>query len=179
VTRMKRSDGPNSTATAILMCTTPSLPDKPGTTASRLVWCARVVAIPDPADKQERSLSNSSDVFAPSTHSGPHSAAPMALNGSNFGAGSALDAYEYDEKTAPALPPLPGQAQPQSPYDAEEDYANMPPAVQMQPAPTVPAYSGYDSEEEGRPPMPHAHWQDGQMDMVQGGAPVTYYHHGH
>lgn len=104
----------------------------------------------------------------------------MALNGSSFGAGSPIDAYEYDEKNAPALPPLPGHGDPHSAYEAEEDYANMPPAVQMQQAPSAHAYGGYDSEEEGRPPMPpHAHSQESQMGMVQGGAPATYYHHGH
>lgn len=95
----------------------------------------------------------------------------MALGGSNFGATSSLEDYQYDEKTSvPPLPPLPGHPAP--PYDAEEDYANMPPAVQMQQAPSGGAYGGYDSEEEAR--------HGAQMNMAQSGAPATYYHgHGH
>lgn len=46
-------------------------------------------------DSQERSLSNSSSIFAasmaPSGYTGHGGPAPMALNGSNFGAASSLD----------------------------------------------------------------------------------------
>ena len=103
----------------------------------------------------------------------------MALNGSNFGAASSLEDYdEYDEKSVPPLPALPVLAhvashpnQPTSPYEIEEDYSNMPPAVQMHHNPNA-AYGGYDSEEEGR----LGHGQ--QMGMVPS-APPSYHPHGY
>lgn len=98
----------------------------------------------------------------------------MTLNGSNFGAQSSLEDYDYNEKTSPPpLPPLPGQTPHVLGYD-EDDYANMPPPVQMQHTVSGGAYGGYDSEDEAR--------GHGQTAMTQVGAPATYYHgqsHGH
>ncbi|WVF67438.1 hypothetical protein IAT40_002194 [Kwoniella sp. CBS 6097] len=73
-----------------------------------------------------RSLSNSSSIFAPSSLAPPQSGnaggAPMALNGSSFGATSSLE-DEYSEKQAAAS------------YDDHENYTSLPPPVQMHQGP--------------------------------------------
>jgi hypothetical protein len=86
----------------------------------------------------------------------------MALNGSSFGAASSLEDYErdsdlYDEKDHPSYPSLPpmiasahdiGLGSPPS-YDADEDYTNLPPAVQIKRIPTggvAPFEGGIDNE---------------------------------
>lgn len=109
-------------------------------------------------------MSNSSEIYMSQPHGRPVSI-PMALNGSNFGATSALD-YAYDDKDTPdasapavtaayattsgydynysaygrdqhASGPMSHQhpGGGQSPYDGE-DYTSFPPPVGMQPDPS-------------------------------------------
>jgi hypothetical protein len=88
---------------------------------------------------------------------------PMALNGSSFGATSSLEDYDhtqdYDEKDAPpALPPMNlGLGSPPGYHsDVDEDYTNLPPAVQMNRIPTGGAFdAGSDEGHAGRE-MSHA-----------------------
>ena len=88
---------------------------------------------------------------------------PMALNGSNFGASSALDLSYEKEQSPDSSPPLPhvqtmgydytsyptsyahGQ-HPQQGYD-HDDYTSFPPAVQ--PASGQPTAGIYESDSEG------------------------------
>lgn len=123
--RSCRADGtgPSSIGMATQTRITRSQQGRRVNTASRRVhWCVRLnvdyartralISIRADMLAQERTLSNSSSLFretmggqAPS----PHSAVPMALNGSNFGAASSLD-YPYDEKVMGDLgaSPTPG-----------------------------------------------------------------------
>ena len=120
--------------------------------------------------EKERSLSNSSSLFAPSSVAPPHSAPPMALNGSGFGAASSLDEYEYYEKSE--VPPMPPAHDPHSPppvyLDHEEDYSNLPPAVQSH---TGMSHGGagvmYDSELEDQA------YGGARMSQVQGHPAVS------
>lgn len=108
--------------------------------------------------RQERSLSNSSSIFAPSLqpHLASANAAPMALNGSNFGAASSLDDYdEKDSMTLPSPPPPiypglgPGPIHPHAHDGGEEDYTSYPPIVQMSRIPSTGLLgNGYDSGDE-------------------------------
>ncbi|RSH88850.1 hypothetical protein EHS25_003078 [Saitozyma podzolica] len=132
----------------------------------------------------ERTLSNSSSLFR-ETMGGqvpsPHSAVPMALNGSNFGAASSLD-YPYDEKVMGDLgsSPTPGYysgltAHPHmanehemqslhagqhvgvddvvGPHEMDEDYTTYPPVMGHNGHPAAMAGAGvYDSgSEDGEP----------------------------
>ena len=108
----------------------------------------------------------------------------MALNGSSFGATSSLEDYEYNEKT-PSMPP-PHSAPSTSPpgWEYEDDYTNMPPAVQMQNTPSNGVCgTTYDSASDENP---HAGvgtvMADSQMSMagVAPGAGRSHatYHHG-
>jgi hypothetical protein len=93
----------------------------------------------------------------------------MALNGSSFGAASSLEEYDpnaemYDEKDQPPVPALPplhgsgiGLGAPPS-YGNEDDYTNLPPAVQISRIPTGSGIYDSGSDEEhghtsGRPEM--------------------------
>ncbi|ORY35725.1 hypothetical protein BCR39DRAFT_555861 [Naematelia encephala] len=106
----------------------------------------------------ERSLSNSSSIFAPSSMAPIHSAPPMALNGSNFGAASSLE--DYDEKESsnnhhfsqqPTIPqygsPPPGYENDQD-HDEDYDYTSFPPVVQAQPLSHGVGLGGYESGSE-------------------------------
>ncbi|WVR09530.1 hypothetical protein IAU60_006599 [Kwoniella sp. DSM 27419] len=72
-----------------------------------------------------RTLSNSSSIFAPSSHHGlgpgATGPAPMALNGSSFGAASSLE-DEYTEKHAMGMEA--------HSYDDHDNYTSFPPVVQ-------------------------------------------------
>lgn len=98
-----------------------------------------------------------------------HSAAPMALNGSAFGAASSLEDYNYNEKMSPPLPieePQRSAGHTPTGYGHDDDYANMPPQVQMQAMPVL-GYNGYDSEtDDTRGP---------QMGMAPGAHGVSQY----
>lgn len=113
-------------------------------------------------------MSNSSEMYMSQPHGRPVSI-PMALNGSNFGANSALDysgqedpahtyspgAYDYgystynhDQSVAVTHPhPVGGGS---SPYDGE-DYTSFPPAVGIQPDPSQGGAGAalYESDSEG------------------------------
>jgi hypothetical protein len=118
----------------------------------------------------------------------------MPLNGSNFGAASSLEDYDYSEKSVPPMPTLPplegfdgshhSGVYVGTGYDVEDDYTNMPPPVQLQQTSSVHAYGGYDSEDDGGntgypPRQPSAGAYDhGQMSMAHGNGPASY-HHGH
>lgn len=115
-------------------------------------------------DQQERSLSNSSDVYMSQTHHARPPSMPMALNGSNFGATSALD-YDYAEKDLtpnpsppvthavgydygyPAYPVHPAGVHGVADGYEHEDYANLPPPMGTQ-SNTTPA-GLYESDSEG------------------------------
>ncbi|KAK4685118.1 hypothetical protein P7C73_g5036, partial [Tremellales sp. Uapishka_1] len=95
----------------------------------------------------ERSISASSSLMSPTSHVPPHSATPMALNGSNFGASSVLD-EEYDEKASYLhSPPASQHAHTHVvSYDEHEDYSSFPPPVQMQQTPSNLVGLAYDSD---------------------------------
>jgi hypothetical protein len=133
-------------------------------------------------DSQERSLTNGSDMYMPSHSASTHQHHHMALGGSNFGASSALDAY--DEKAVDMPNPHsggggvagydayeqyyaqqtqhPSSLQPHagagSAYDAygnpSDNYTSFPPQVGMQVAPGQGGPGmAYDSDSEGHAPM--------------------------
>ncbi|WWD19132.1 hypothetical protein CI109_103590 [Kwoniella shandongensis] len=91
----------------------------------------------------ERSLSNSSSIFAPSSLAPPHSAAPMALNGSSFGAASSLEEeYTAMSEKYPGGPPS---------HDDHDNYTSFPPPVEMEHSSTGgarPMYGVHDDENE-------------------------------
>jgi hypothetical protein len=81
------------------------------------------------ADKQERSNSNSSSIFAHSAAPAYDAApVPMALNGSDFGGTQQLD-NDYYEKSQSG-----DHAQA---YDLDHDYTSYPPVVQPHAQPGV------------------------------------------
>lgn len=133
------------------------------------------------ADEKERTMSNSSEVYmSQAAHARPPSM-PMALNGSSFGAASALD-YNYAEKdlSPNPSPPVshahttefdygypsyhPSDQPQQNTHDAYDvdDYANLPPPLATQPMQTTQGV--YESDSEG----------DHGVKAVVGGAPPMY-----
>lgn len=113
-------------------------------------------------------MSNSSEMYMSQPHGRPVSI-PMALNGSNFGANSALDytapedtahnyapggydygypSYAHDQSGAGTHPHAAGGAP--SPYDGE-DYTSFPPPVGIQPDPSQGGAGAalYESDSEG------------------------------
>lgn len=143
------------------------------------------------ADQQERSLSNSSSIFA-SSAAAPHTpmsdfshAPAMALNGSNFGATSSLEDYQHHTEQGYLSPThdhgmLTGR--PMSGYDNDDayDYASFPPPVQPHVQPVGIGGSGaYDSDDEhghSSPvsPPPEAGLMSMPMANVPGHGPVSY-----
>ncbi|EIW68269.1 hypothetical protein TREMEDRAFT_57265 [Tremella mesenterica DSM 1558] len=119
----------------------------------------------------ERSISNSSSIFTPSAAA--HSAAPMALNGSSFGAGPSLENYAHEQSPSSGHSDSP-DLRPMSGYENDDayDYSSFPPPVQMHVQPSG-AGGAYDSDEEGHSPMSS---QEGRMVMSQlpGPGHVTY-----
>ncbi|KAK8854723.1 hypothetical protein IAR55_003462 [Kwoniella newhampshirensis] len=90
----------------------------------------------------ERSLSNSSSIFSPPSLAPPHSATPMALNGSSFGAASSLEEeYPVMSEKYPAGPPS---------HDDHDNYTSLPPIVQLDYSSTggTPMYGGHDEAGE-------------------------------
>ncbi|WVN86312.1 uncharacterized protein L203_101475 [Cryptococcus depauperatus CBS 7841] len=114
----------------------------------------------------ERSLSNTSSVhyveYPTNDMAATHPPAPMALNGSSFGASSSL---EDDHVTNEKLPPSP---KPPS-HDDHDNYTSLPPPVQSQPV-------GLGMGDGVMYGMPTAEVEDhyGGAQMTQMGHGVTY-----
>lgn len=141
----------------------------------------------------ERSLSNSSSIFA-SSAAAPHTpmsefshAPAMALNGSNFGAASSLEDYQHHTEQGYLSPTHDNGAltgRPMSGYDNDDayDYASFPPPVQPHVQPVgIGGTGAYDSDDEhGRSspvsPPPQAPLMSMPMANVPGHGPVSYGH---